>query len=261
MQLATFPRSCSPLSESEQQSALTALLDTACTSPSAQASFPQSSDLVKPPHPQQPAVSSSNDQEAVSNLVSSAWESMASSGYEDSLSSVALPRLFAAAHLPAPNLALSTEAQNSEHPGAPNAAPTEATITEEVNPSAAPAAEKITTGLGRHGGRGANGEAVSEPESSGRSGAVVHTALRALASIAKASEQLRAPILAACMAGIPAALLAAAGNGKDSLASFHLTCLHVWEVALLLHLTGPPAADWPLSALIPYSSLSVHIKT
>ncbi|CAL8466583.1 g6119 [Coccomyxa elongata] len=206
-QLATFPRSCSPLSVSEQQKALTELLHTACTAPVAQTSSPESPDLVSSPHPRQPANLSSSDQGAVSNLVCSALESMAKLGYEDLLRSIALPQLFAAAGLPAPSL---------EHPEVQSAAQLAATAGERVNYSAAPAAEKVTKGLDMHCGSEVMSGIFTQPESSGKPGVSIPTALTALAGIAKASRQLHAPILGACIAGVPAALHAAAAEDGSS---------------------------------------------
>ncbi len=212
-QLATFPRLCSPLSVSEQQKTLTELLHTACTAPVAQTSSPESPDLVSSPHPRQPASLSSSDQGAVSNLVCSALESMAKLGYEDLLRSIALPQLFSAAALPVPNL---------EHPEVQSAAQLEATAGDRMSSSAAPAAEKVPKGLDLHGGRDETSGTVTQPELSGRPGVSIPTALTALAGIAKASRQLHAPILGACIAGVPAALhAAAAGDGEGSLAPWH----------------------------------------
>ncbi|BDA41132.1 probable MMS19 nucleotide excision repair protein homolog [Coccomyxa sp. Obi] len=214
-QLATFPKTCSPLSKSEQQKVLTKLIDSACTAPPSQTSFPESPGQVTPPNPKQAAISYSGDQAAVSDVVCSALESMARLGYEDLVSSFALPQLFAAAGLPAPNLAHPGAAPDVEHSGVQNAAPIEARAGERVSSSAAPGAEEMTKELGMHSGSGSISGAVSQPDSSGRP-VVVQMALRALASIARASSQLRAPILAACIAGVPGALLAAAAGDESS---------------------------------------------
>ena len=204
-QLATFPASCSPMSESQQQRALTELLHTACTAPQAQTNLLESLNSVR---------SISSDQAAVSDMVCSALGSMARLGYEDLLSSIALPRLFATAGLPTPNLA-HPGAPNLAQPGGQGGAPTERTAGERAGFSAAPAAEETTS---MHSGSEGVGGLVSQAKASGRP-VSMHMALRALASIAKASRQLRAPILAACIAGVPAALhAAAAGDDKDSLA-------------------------------------------
>ncbi len=184
-ELATFPKAGSPLSQADQQQALQRLLEYVYADSVAESSTPAAQAQLK--H------LSTGNQEAVSKLVCSALEGMATAGYTDLLAGFALPCLYAAASLPEPKPSIS---------GVP------------------------VPGVERGSELSRSQEAGAAPsDSSGRHTGEDGVALQALASVARASRELRTPILAAFVAGIPAALAAAAAkDGEDCKALCSLNC-------------------------------------
>lgn len=182
-QLASFPRTSSPLSERDQQLALAELLSYVSTLP--QAASMKDSLRVSP--------AKDSRGQPMSNVVCTALEDMARSGYENLLAAAALPRLLAAAGLPDVGSACAAD-------------PPHASQRAQSRPPAA--SSSGTAG-------------AQEPEATKRSVIAEDVALRALASLAKASSMLRTPIMAAFVAGIPAALASAARqNGAMQKANY-----------------------------------------
>lgn len=190
--LMTFPRTSSPLSEGDQQHALQLLLSYACAASMPPASTSGGNTATSQDLQAQLRHVGGSDQEAVSNVVSCALEGMAQSGYADLLSSTALPHLFAAAGLPAasqaPAQAKAVQSSTSALPGQRTSEAPMHSGSRELGPGSEVSGSNLL----------ADGRAVP-----------------ALAGIARASSQLREPILAAFKAGIPSALAGAAAEGES----------------------------------------------
>ena len=192
-ELMTFSRTSSPLSEGDQQHALHLLLSHACAASMPPASTSGGNTASSQDLQAQLKHVGGSDQEAVSSVVCCALQGMAQSGYADLLSSTALPHLFAAAGLPAASQApAQAKAVHSSTTALPGQRTSEAPMhsgSRELGPGSEVSGSILL----------ADGRAVP-----------------ALAGIARASSQLREPILAAFKAGIPSALARAAAEDGES---------------------------------------------